>query len=132
MLVLQNSGAIHLVHPNANCVLRSFVIDSDLYHGLFAITTHKYNPNGIFIVNERGTIAETYTLVTENKLKRLPSFRDAFKNAQECEGSSHDGEGKYNSADSELKSDASREYMNSSKSPQKKGWLDKKIEKAKK
>ena len=133
MLVLQNSGAVHLVHPNSNCVLQSFVVDSELFHGQFAISTHPNNPNGLLLVNERGTVAETYILARENKFKRLPSFRDLDKKAKNHDVSSddsHRASGDLRRCDSALQSDRV-DHAASAKSPPKKGaWLEKQVAKA--
>ena len=96
------------------------------------MTTHPHNPNGLFIVNERGTTAETYIVARENKFKRLPSFRDNKKN-KDYEGSSDDSHyqpGLLNRCDSALKSDRNGPTESSNSPPRKGEWLEKKVQKA--
>ena len=72
LLVLQNNGHFHICHPNSSKLVQESLIQSHCFNGKFSISksSNKLNPNGIFVVNEKGTLAETYIFGNEFGLKR--------------------------------------------------------------
>ena len=72
LLVLQNNGHFHICHPNSSKLVQQSLIESHCFNGKFSLSksSTKLNPNGIFVVNEKGTQAETYIFGNEFGLKR--------------------------------------------------------------
>lgn len=76
LLVLQSNGNFHHCRPGSPAPLRPFVFKSACQYGSFAVSEAvSKNNNGLFVVNDAGTIAETWLHRHGLQYKRLGSLR---------------------------------------------------------